>query len=128
MRKLLSLFLLCVIAISALLPRLCECAYSETSVKQQDMLDLRTAADEFCDDCGHTRTCCFSKPQVPGGLITNVENALWASNFSVLVAWISTFDFTDKSPPEHLVGLSVPPAIAKWPCSKSYLAKQSLLI
>ncbi len=100
----------------------------EASAIQQDTLDLRIAADELCDDCGHARSCCFSKPQVPGALITNVENALWAFNFSVLAAWISTFDFTDNSAPEYLLGRSVLPAIAKWPCSKSYLAKQSLLI
>lgn len=127
MRPLLSLVLVCIIALCALLPRLCECS-SESTTKQQDIFDLRCDSKERCFDCGHTKSCCSSKPQIPGGLTSNNDCSVWSFSFAWLVTWVSAIIFNESDRTTFSIERSVYPSIAKWPCAKSYLAKQSLLI
>lgn len=126
MQKLLRILLLCIVAMSALLPRLCECASAEVAIKQQDSLRSSLELKELCDDCGHTKNCCFSKPEIPGGLVSNAENALSVFTLGLFSVWVSTVDFSLSLQPA--LRRNMLSAIAKWPCSKAYLAKQSLLI
>lgn len=127
MQKIVSVLLLLVVAVGALLPHLCECPSSEKEI-QKHSSNLRVIAQDICTDCGHTRSCCFSKTQLPNGLVTNMDSLACWSIVTVLVSsCLSRFDFPPNEPIAPLSNDETQ-GVTRWPCLKTYLAKQSLLI
>lgn len=127
MSKLLRLILLCLIITNACLPRFCICL---ASTKNEQIVESFHSFEraEACEDCGLPDFCCNlihkSSSNSDVSLISNFQTCL------AIVILIMTSNSSeqpiDNSPTaifKNFVSL-----YSKWPCTKFYLAKQSLLI
>lgn len=127
MQKLLHVLLLSLIITSALLPRFCLCLTPENSPK--NIYSVQTLKQgEICTDCGHIDICCKLDHKSPIEPVNNPISSLQKYLAFVILTFRSHLSHHSIANSIVKAHLNFFPLLAKWPCSKFYLAKQSLLI
>lgn len=128
-QRLLVLALTLAVMLCTFWPRLCDCLSPGATISNQTIAFEAASAEDLCYECGHSKSCCFTNTQYAGGLLTNIDTlssvisaVIVAAISFIAVALIASYAIREST------YARIPLSFSKWPCQKSYLAKQSLLI
>lgn len=123
--KLLALLLTTLIVLTAHQYH-CLCPGTGQNLHQHSAAVTLNTAQDLCSDCGHTKRCCAVHnpvPAVSANLCAPIANLELTTMFSPV-----PFANIVKSTAAAAVNKNRAPPVNRWLCSRTYLAKQTLLI
>ncbi len=123
--KLLALLLTTLIVLAAR-QYPCLCPSTEQNLHQHSAAVTLSSAQDLCSDCGHAKRCCVAHKPAP---LVSASPLAPICDLELTSATL-LFPTADIVPPVPVIALNKnkAPPISRWPCSRTYLAKQTLLI